>query len=428
MKSHIACTFIVLVSVAYGRAQEIVTQGSPSTETLKRKVQQLELQVGELQRVVKQLQSKTIESETGTPEGGPKPRALSAQPPAKNAADPSLAPEERKIIDFMKDTTINVYLDTYYDYNFNNPIGRVNLLRSYDVLGNEFNLSQAAVVFDHPPDPAGGRRWGGRLDLQFGQATDTLQGNPQNEPRPQIYRNVFQAYGTYIIPIGRGLNVDFGKWGSSLGIEGNYTKDQMNYSRSYWFDFLPFYHMGLRASLPLNDRVALNYWIVNGTNQVEATNGFKDQLFGFTATPVRALSLTFNYYLGQEHPDRTPATNCRPIPIQPGLCFTAIRPAPNGLTNIFDTYATWKATPKLTFAIEGDYLTQRLWQSTGPGRPANPLTSMAARLMRNINSHPRSPWPCVRNICRIAVDCSAELARCSRKARSLSTTGWPMDF
>jgi hypothetical protein len=29
------------------------------------------------------------------------------------------------------------------------------------------------------------------------------------------------------------------KWASSLGIEGNYTQDQMNYSRSYWFEFLP---------------------------------------------------------------------------------------------------------------------------------------------------------------------------------------------
>ena len=120
-----------------------------------------------------------------------------------------------------------------------------------------------------------GGGFGGRLDLQFGQATDTLQGNPSNEPRPDIYRNIFQAYGTYIVPVGRGLNVDFGKFASSLGIEGNYTKDQMNYSRSYWFNFLPFYHMGFRTSYPVNDHLALNYWLINGTNQVEPTNRFQ---------------------------------------------------------------------------------------------------------------------------------------------------------
>jgi hypothetical protein len=279
---------------------------------------------------------------------------------------------DRKILDSLRNTTVNVGLDTYYGYNFNNPAGRVNLLRAYDVLSNEFSINQASVIFEHAPNLNAGRRWGGRLDLQFGQATDTLQGNPSNEPRPQIYRNIFQAYGTYVVPVGKGITVDFGKWGSSLGIEGNYTKDQMNYSRAYWFDFLPFYHMGARASIPLSDRFAVNYWVVNGTNHVEATNGFKDQLFGFTAKPAKAVTWTMNYYLGQENPDRAPSMNCGPIPVQPGLCFTGITPAPNGRTHIFDSYATWYATSRLTLAIEGDYFIQRLWKNAAPGESSAP--------------------------------------------------------
>jgi hypothetical protein len=208
--------------------------------------------------------------------------------------------------------------------------------------------------------------------LQFGQATDTLQGNPANEPRPQIYRNIFQAYGTYIIPVGKGITVDFGKWGSSLGIEGNYSKDQINYSRAYWFDFLPFYHMGVRVSPPISDRLTLNYWVVNGTNQVEATNGFKDELFGFVAKPSKNVVWTMNYYLGQEHPDRTLVPPASPIPVQPGLSFAAIRPAPNGRTHIFDSYVTWQATPKLSFALEGDYFIQRLWRNEAPGQSSAP--------------------------------------------------------
>ena len=38
------------------------------------------------------------------------------------------------------------------------------------------------------------------------------------------------------------------KWASSLGVEGNYTQYQINYRRSYWFNYLPFYHMGARAN------------------------------------------------------------------------------------------------------------------------------------------------------------------------------------
>jgi hypothetical protein len=358
-----------------------------STEELNEKVNKLEAEVAELKQMVKQLQSHQgvsadqpiivgaapAVSEAGHADiiapvpASPPPTAMTGTP-----APAIVTAVDRKNLDFLRDTTINLGLDTYYEYNFNNPVGRVNDLRAYDVLSNEFSLNQASLVFENTPNPSAGKRWGGRLDLQFGQATDTLQGNPSNEPRPEIYRNIFQAYGTYVAPVGKGINIDFGKWSSSLGIEGNYTKDQINYSRSYWFNFLPFYHMGARVSYPLNDRFSLNYWIVNGTNQVEATNGFKDELFGFTAKPAKAVTWTFNYYLGQEHPDRAPATSCGPVPVQPGLCFVETSPAPNGKTDIFDSYATWQATPKLTVALEGDYFIQRLWQNAAPGESSAP--------------------------------------------------------
>jgi hypothetical protein len=352
---------IFLLCTAPLQSQQNTPPSTAQAGDLQERVQTLEGEVAQLKAIIKELQAQD------------KPAAQ----PVKSVADgqtatAELTPADRSTLDFLHDTTINLGLDGYYAYNFNQPVGRVNLLRAYDVLSNEFSLNQASVIFDHPPDPDSGRRWGGRLDLQFGQATDTLQGNPANEPRPDIYRNIFQAYGTYVIPIGKGVNVDFGKWASSLGVENNYTKDQINYSRSYWFDFLPFYHMGLRASIPLSDKLSINYWVVNGTNQVEAVNGFKDQLFGFTAKPMKTVSWTVNYYLGQEHPDRAPAANCGPIPLQPGLCFVPIRPAPNGRTHIFDSYVTWQASPKLTLALEGDYFIQRLWRYAAPGESSAP--------------------------------------------------------
>jgi Putative beta-barrel porin-2, OmpL-like. bbp2 len=298
--------------------------------------------------------------------------AAGANTGASSTDASALAVADRKVLDFFRDTTVNLGLDGYYAYNFNAPVGRVNLLRAYDVLSNNFNLNQASVIFDHEPDVSAGRRFGARVDLQYGQATDTLQGNPANEPRPQIYQNIFQAYGTYIVPLGSGLTVDFGKWSSSLGIEGNYTKDQMNYSRSFYYDFLPFYHMGVRVNYPVNDRFTLTYWIVNGTNQVEATNGFKDELFGFTAKPTKTVTWVVNYYLGQEHPDRAVVAPTSPIPVQPGLSFEAIRPAPDGRLHIFDSYVSWQATPKLALALEGDYVIQRLWRNQGIGESSAP--------------------------------------------------------
>jgi len=374
------CALAVVMDPRPAHAQQTVE----SPQVMQERIDKLEVEVAALKAIVKQLQSASPRFTTAAfvspvPDAPAESTSL-AEPSSTDArvlATPggqnnAIQAEDRKTLDFLHETTIDIALDTYYNYNFNNPVGRVNLLRAYDVLSNEFSLSQASVIFEHAPDVDAGRRWGGRLDLQFGQATDTLQGNPANEPRPEIYRNIFQAYGTYVAPIGKGVTIDFGKWSSSLGAEGNYTKDQMNYSRSYWFDFLPFYHMGLRLTVPVSDKFSVNYWAVNGTNQVEATNGFKDELFGFTAKPTKSVTWTFNYYLGQDHPDRAVVPPTSPIPVQPGLSFQAITPAPNGRTHIFDSYVTWQATAKLSFELEGDYLIQRLWRNQAPGQSAAP--------------------------------------------------------
>jgi Putative beta-barrel porin-2, OmpL-like. bbp2 len=377
-----------LVLIWGGTTTALAQQPEPSRSSvqngqdLQRRVEQLEAEVAELKRLVQAQNAAKLEREENSSQGHIATNSIAPATPLslaegesqepRVAGGSSLTGEDRKSLDFLQEATINVGVDGYYAYNFNHPVGRVNLLRAYDVLSNNFSLNQASVIFERAPDLSQRRRFGGRLDLQFGQATDTLQGNPANEPRPQIYRNIFQAYGTYIAPVGKGLSVDFGKWSSSLGIENNYTKDQINYSRSYWFDFLPFYHVGVRASYQVNDRLALNYWLVNGTNQAEATNGFKDELFGFVAKPRKSITWTVNYYFGQEHPDRIAVNPVGPIPVQPGLSFQAIRPAPDGRLHIFDSYATWQVSPKWTIAIEGDYVIERLWRNEAPGRSSAP--------------------------------------------------------
>ena len=145
-----------------------------------------------------------------------------------------------------------------------------------------------------------------------------------------------------MFPLGSGLTVDFGKWASSLGLETNYTKDQWNYSRSYWFDYLPFYHMGARASYRFNDALAVNYWLTNGIQQTETFNNYKDQLFGAEINPTKSVTWTTNFYVGQEHRDveQILAPGVPALPTQPGLSVVPIVPAPDGKLQIFDTYAT----------------------------------------------------------------------------------------
>jgi hypothetical protein len=278
------------------------------------------------------------------------PDPAPAAPPAEAAA-PAAEPSP------LDGVVFGVGLDGYAMWNANHPVGRVNLLRAYDVQSDSFSLNQANVIVERTPDVSKGRRMGLRLDLMFGPATETLQGSAANEPRPQVYRNVFQAYGTYIFPVGKGLQVDFGKFASALGFENNYTKDQINYSRSFFFNFLPFYHFGFRTTYPVNDRLSLTYWLVNGTQQSEDFNGFKSQAAIVTIKPVPSVSWNVNYYAGREGRDMNPVLNpgIPTIPTQPGLSTDPVANPDRSRLSVFDTYVAWTKGP-LLLGAEADYV------------------------------------------------------------------------
>ena len=265
----------------------------------------------------------------------------SAQTPAP-APTPTPPPAENP----MGGVQVGATLEGYYQFNFNRPFDRVTLLRAYDTLANVFSLQQIGLVVERVPDVASNRRFGARVDLQFGQAVEAAQGDPANEPRPDGYRNIWQAYGTYIFPIGRGLEVDFGKFGSNLGYETNYAKDNNQFSRALLFDFLPFYHNGLRLTLPLSDKVTLMYMLTNGVQQTEDFNNYKSNHVTGIVKLTHAVIWTANYYVGREQPDG-------------GLPH-----GPDGLFRVFDTQLVLApSTSKFSAALDANYVTNQIYKS-----------------------------------------------------------------
>jgi hypothetical protein len=359
----------LLLVVLLTSVTQLLGQGSdPSarTDEPNAEIQQLKILVQQLQTRVAQLETQQQKAQTPPGPGNVPSNATVSQ--SSTPVPQVLSQDDRGVLDFLHDTTLNLTFDGYYGYNFNRPVGRVNLLRSYDVTANSFSINQAAIILERAPDPSNGRRFGARVDLQYGQATETLQGSAVNELRPQAYRNLFQAYGTYVAPLGSGLTVDFGKWASALGPEGNYSKDQINYSRSYFFNFLPFYHMGFRAAYNVSPKLTVAYWLVNGANQSEDFNGFKSQNFEFVLKPNTSFTWTSNYYFGQESRDVASLLNpgFPTQPTQPGLPVTNISPEPDGREHIFDNYASWSVNKNLTLAGEFDYVINRQFQNSAP--------------------------------------------------------------
>lgn len=227
-----------------------------------------------------------------------------------------------------------VTLEGFYEHNHNDPFDRVNDLRAYDTRSDSFGIQQLAVVVEIPPDVDAGRRFGVRADFQWGQATETVQGSPANEPRPEVYRNLWQAYGTYVFPVGRGFQMDLGKFASILGYETNYAKDNDAFSRALLFNFLPFYHSGLRLSLPVGDSVTLMYMLTNGIQQTEDFNTFKSHHLAAVVKPNERVTWTTSYFFGKEQPD--------------------------GYFRAIDSYVTWKATSRASFGLDVNHVTNEV--------------------------------------------------------------------
>ncbi|MEZ5364227.1 MAG: outer membrane beta-barrel protein [Bryobacterales bacterium] len=280
---------------------------------------------------------------------------IKAQLAAPGTPEPTLVETESEpaeALDIRSVGNVGLLMDGYYSYNFNQPADGLNPLRAYDRRHNSFGLNQAALVFDREPEPEQGRRFGVRVDLMYGQATDALQGSPLNELRPDMYRPVFQAYGTYVAPVGSGLTIDFGKWASALGLEGNYTLDQVNYSRSYLFNFLPFYHFGFRARYDFTDQWGASYWLVNGNGQSDDFNGLKSNAFFGHWKPSPRVETNLAYYTGNEN-------NTRAFPGEG-------RRALDGKLHIVYDQTLWSVTDRLSLGAELAYINNRETSASPP--------------------------------------------------------------
>lgn len=283
-------------------------------------------------------------------------RAQSPEAPAVPAAAPEAATTPAAAPSPFDAIRFGVTLEGFYEHNGNRPYDRINLLRAYDTRANTFGLQQTAMVIESVPKVDDGRRFGARVDLQFGQATETVQGSAANEHRPDVYRNIWQAYGTYVFPVGRGLTADFGKFASNLGFETNYAKDNDHFSRAYLFNFLPFYHSGVRLSLPLTSRLTVMYALTNGVQQTEDGNDFKSQHVTAIVTPAANVTWTSSYYAGREQPDGGEPTG------------------PDGVFRVLDSYVAWTATPAITFGLDLNHVTSQVHR----GDAALALTGLGA--------------------------------------------------
>jgi len=183
-------------------------------------------------------------------------------------------------------------VDGYYSLNFNHPASQSNQLRNFDVKANQFSLNMAKLTMEHAAEPVGFR-----VDLGFGKAFDLIHGA---ETAPLALRNLEQAYVSFKPANASGLQLDFGKHVTMAGAEVIETHSNWNYSRSLLFAWaIPYYHVGLRTSMPVGRHFTGGFHLVNGWNNVEDNNSGKT--LGLTgALAAGRVTWSNTYYAGPE--------------------------------------------------------------------------------------------------------------------------------
>ena len=185
-------------------------------------------------------------------------------------------------------------LDGFYSENFNHPDCRINQLHNFDYYSARPRLNMAEVGLSHDPAPLG-------FEIDFGLG-DTYKLVHSTEPDSPL-KNILQLTVSLKPSAWHGVQVDFGKFQTSAGIESAETLSGWNYSRSILFVYAqPNYHFGLRSTVPLGKRVEVGLQVVNGWNRVLDGNGGKT--IAVTADyKGPKLSWYNDYYIGPERVD-----------------------------------------------------------------------------------------------------------------------------
>jgi hypothetical protein len=287
------------------------TSAAPAASSpvdLDRRVEELEKELVELRM---EMASRKQAEEAAAATAAATPGVTLAQDKPADAKPP----EKITLAGLLGPNTISGFVDTYYQFNYNHPVSKNVDFRGFDFRSKDISLNMIELILDKAPDPMGGLegRTGYHVSVGFGDAMNVVNsGDPGNggaSTRGGFFAQYLkEAYFSYLAPVGKGLQVDFGKFVTPMGAEVIESKDNWNYSRGLLFQYaIPYYHFGARAKYTFNDKYNVTGFLVNGWNNIVDNNSGKTYGFSFVGNPTKQISYTINYLAGPEiAPNPTP--------------------------------------------------------------------------------------------------------------------------
>ncbi len=192
------------------------------------------------------------------------------------------------------------YLDTYFNYDFNNPIDNTHTISSTIGRDNEFTLNLASIGIETNYKNIIGRLW-----LQYGQMgaiiqdLDATTGRGRNTSIGNL-KNIREAAAGYHFNQWYGINVEMGIFMSYIGLESYVTQENWSYQRSMVCDFTPFYFSGARMQVFPTRHFKTELWLLNGWQSYNSWNKGIGVGNSNYYRPNGNLQLVANFYYGND--------------------------------------------------------------------------------------------------------------------------------
>lgn len=260
--------------------------------------------------------------------------------------------------------TLTGYLETYYVYDFNQPIKntRPGFIYSFN-RHNEVNLNLGFVKGSYNTDNV-------RANLALMTGT---YANANLAAEPGVLKNILEANAGVKIAKNKNLWMDAGIFTSHIGFESAIGKDCWNLTRSILADNSPYYEAGAKISYTTdNGKWFLSGMVLNGWQRMQRADGNSLPSFGtqITFKPTASVTLNSSSFIGTDKPDSARQMRyfynfygifqvTAKLGITAGLDYGVEEESPESSSK--NTWYSpvviirYSATDKLSFAVRGEY-------------------------------------------------------------------------
>jgi Putative beta-barrel porin-2, OmpL-like. bbp2 len=179
------------------------------------------------------------------------------------------------------------FVDLAYLHDFNEPDNRLFRSRGTAWHVDDLHLNMAGV---YAKKKASRQSRLGSEVLIHGGKDDEVFGFSATAPNVRgagVLKHVGLANVSYVVPAGDGLTLQGGIFGSLIGYDSLYARDNLNYTRPWGADFTPYLMLGVNGSYPFTDKLTATFAVVNGYWHLADANNIPSAVVQVAYTPTR---------------------------------------------------------------------------------------------------------------------------------------------